>query len=45
MAERPSEVPIPVPTGGPPRGLSPKVWIAGLIIIVAILLAIFGLRG
>lgn len=45
MAEPPPEVPIPVPAGTPSRGLSPKVWIAGLIIIVAILLAIFGLRG
>ncbi|HUL05631.1 MAG TPA: carbon monoxide dehydrogenase subunit G [Candidatus Acidoferrum sp.] len=36
----------PVPVAAPPakRGLSPVVWVAGLIAIVVILLLIFGLR-
>ena len=36
----------PLPTAPPPakRGLSPKVWVAGLIAIIVILLLIFGLR-
>lgn len=29
----------------PARGLSPRVWIIALIVVVALLLAIFGLRG
>ena len=29
----------------PGRGLSPKIWIIALIVVVAVLLAIFGLRG
>jgi len=38
--------PAPVPVAAPPakRGLSPVVWVAGLIAIVVILLLIFGLR-
>ena len=38
--------PVPVPAVAPPakRGLSPVVWVGGLIAIVIILLLIFGLR-
>jgi len=38
--------PVPTPVAPPPakRGLSPMVWVAGLIAIIVILLLIFGLR-
>ena len=38
--------PVPAPAAAPPagRGLSPVVWVAGLIAIIIILLLIFGLR-
>ena len=44
----PPEVPIPVVAPAEERpggGLSPKVWIIALIVVVAVLLAVFGLRG
>jgi len=39
-------VAAPAPTGAeaPARGLSPRVWIIALIVVVALLLAFFGLR-
>jgi len=39
--------PVPVPAAAPPpakRGLSPVVWVGGLIAIIIVLLLIFGLR-
>ena len=41
-----AETAAPVPTAAPPakRGLSPAVWVSGLIVIIVILLLIFGLR-
>jgi hypothetical protein len=42
-----AETAAPVPAAAPPaakRGLSPVVWVAGLIAIIVILLLIFGLR-
>jgi hypothetical protein len=46
--EAPAEraAPSAVPAAEVPgRGLSPKIWIIALIVVVALLLAIFGLRG
>jgi hypothetical protein len=41
-----AETAAPVPAAAPPakRGLSPVVWVSGLIAIIVILLLIFGLR-
>jgi carbon monoxide dehydrogenase subunit G len=41
-----AEAAAPVPVSAPPakRGLSPVVWVSGLIAIIVILLLIFGLR-
>ena len=41
---RPAPSAIPA-AEAPGRGLSPKIWIIALIVVVAVLLAIFGLRG
>lgn len=42
--ERPTPAAIPA-AEAPGRGLSPKIWIIALIVVVVVLLAIFGLRG
>jgi carbon monoxide dehydrogenase subunit G len=40
----PAETAAPVPARPAKRGLSPVVWVAGLIAIIVVLLLIFGLR-
>lgn len=47
MPAQPAPEAAPIPPVGepPPRGLSPRVWIVALVVVVAMLLAFFGLRG
>jgi hypothetical protein len=42
--ERPAPSAVPA-AEAPGPGLSPKIWIIALVVVVAVLLAIFGLRG
>ena len=44
VASQPGTTPAPVAAGQPSRGLSPIVWIVGLVVIIAIILGLVVLR-
>jgi carbon monoxide dehydrogenase subunit G len=44
VASQPGTTPAPVAAGEPSRGLSPVVWIVGLVVIIAIILGLVVLR-